>query len=110
MIRRHPLLSALALLLILLLAWAWAWAWPNRVYLQAFPDIIGAYTAKEYCSCRYVSGNPAAYCEGFVKQYVPISSLLDDVSAKRVTASGLGRTHSAAWLGERQGCQLLPTE
>ncbi|RRV31612.1 amidase [Pseudomonas sp. o96-267] len=106
MIRRHPILSVLALLLVLLLAWAW----PNRVYLQAFPDIIGAYTAKEYCSCRYVSGNPAAYCEGYVALYVPISSLLDDESAKRVTASGLGRTHSAAWLGERQGCQLLPNE
>ena len=106
MIRRHPLLSVLALLLLVLLAWAWA----NRQHLAAFPDIIGAYTAKEYCSCRYVSGNPAAYCEGYVQQYVPISSLLDDEDARLVTALGLGRTHSAASLGARQGCQLLPNE
>lgn len=106
MIRRHPLLSVLVLLLLVLLAWAWA----NRQHLAAFPDIIGAYTAKEYCSCRYVSGNPAAYCEGYVAQYVPIGSLLDDAAGKRVTASGLGRSHSAAWLGARQGCQLLPND
>lgn len=102
MIRRRPLLTLLLVVAILLVALAW----PNRAHLAAFPDIIGAYTAKEYCSCRYVSGNPAAYCEGYVAQYVPISSLLDDAVAKRVTATGLGRSHSAAWLGAREGCRL----
>ena len=33
-------------------------AWQNRIHLAAFPAIIGAYTAKEYCSCRYVMGTP----------------------------------------------------
>ena len=61
MIRRHPILSVVALLVILLLAWAW----PNRAHLAAFPDIIGAYTAKEYCSCRYVSGNQYPDFPGF---------------------------------------------
>ena len=79
MIRRHPILSVLALLLLLLLAWAW----PNRAHLAAFPDIIGAYTAKEYCSCRYVSGNPAEYCAAYVEQYVPISAFHDDAERKR---------------------------
>ncbi|MFI8607490.1 amidase [Pseudomonas sp. NPDC077649] len=106
MIRRRPWLTLLLLLVIVLIALAW----PNRAHLAAFPDIIGAYTAKEYCSCRYVSGHPAAYCEGYVAQYVPIGSLRDDTAGKRVTASGLGRTHSAAWLGARQGCQLLPND
>ena len=32
--------------------------WSNRAHVAAFPGIIGAYSAKEYCSCRYVSGNP----------------------------------------------------
>ena len=106
MIARRPVLSLFVLALILLAATAWQ----NRQHLAAFPGIISAYTAKEYCSCRYVSGNPAAYCEGYVAQYVPIGSLLDDTAGKRVTASGLGRTHSAAWLGARQGCQLLPND
>ncbi len=54
MIRRHPLLF----LFVLGLLAALAWAWQNRIHLAAFPAIIGAYTAKEYCSCRYVMGTP----------------------------------------------------
>lgn len=103
MIRRHPVRSVLVLLLLVLAGLAWH----NRVHLLAFPGIISAYTAKEYCSCRYVMNNPADYCQGYVKQYVPIGDLLDDSAAKRVTARGLGRSNSAAWLGQRQGCQLL---
>lgn len=101
-IRRHPILSGFLLLLLGLVLLAWS----NRVHLAAFPDIIGAYSAKEYCSCRYVSGNPADYCAGYVKQYVPISAFHDDGARKRVTARGLGSSQTAAWLGERQGCQL----
>ncbi len=48
-----------------------------------------------------------AYCQGYIKQYLP-STLVDDSSQKRVIASGLGRTSSASWQGERQGCRLLP--
>ncbi|MBU3056616.1 MULTISPECIES: amidase [Pseudomonas] len=104
MIRRHPFLS----LLVLLVAVLSLLGWQNRTHLAAFPDIIGAYTAKEYCSCRYVSGNSADYCRAYTQQYVPISAFHDDQAGKRVTARGLGRTHTAAWLGPRQGCRLLP--
>lgn len=104
MIRRRPL-RTLLLVIVLLVLWL---GWQNRTHLQAFPDIISAYTAKEYCSCRYVMKNPASYCDGYVSQYVPVSQLLDEQSRKRVTASGLGRSNSAVWLGARQGCQLLP--
>jgi len=105
MIRRHPLVSLLLLILIALLLLGWQ----QRAELAAFPDIIGAYTAKEYCSCRYVSGNSAAYCQAYIQQYVPISGFFDDEVHKRVTARGLGRTHSAAWLSPREGCRLLST-
>ena len=104
MIRRRPF-SSLLLLILLLLA---ALAWKNRTHLQAFPDIIGAYSAKEYCSCRYVANNPAQYCQAYVAQYVPLSGFFDDQTSKRVTARGLGSTQSAQWLSPRQGCQLLP--
>ncbi len=106
MIRRRPLRTLLLLILVLLIGLGWQ----NRAHLQAFPDILGAYRAKEYCSCRYVMQHPAAYCEGYVALYLPLSPLLDDPAAKRVTASGLGRSHSAAWLGPRQGCRLLPAQ
>ena len=102
MTRRHPLRLALALIAVVLATLAWH----NRAHLQAFPDIIGAYSAKEYCSCRYVSGNPAEYCAGYVKLYLPLSAFHDDAERKRVTARGLGSSQTAAWLDARQGCQL----
>ena len=106
MIRRRPFRTLLLLILVLLIGLGWQ----NRAHLQALPDILGAYSAKEYCSCRYVMQHPAAYCEGYVAQYLPLSQLLDDPTDKRVTASGLGRSHSAAWLGPRQGCSMLPMQ
>ncbi|MNF18029.1 hypothetical protein D3C80_2218910 [compost metagenome] len=51
---------------------------------------------------------PADYCLGYVKQYVPINGFIDDTEHKRVTASGMGRSNTAAWLGARQGCRLMP--
>jgi len=101
-VRRRPFSS----LLLLMLAALAILVWQYRVALGAFPGIISAYTAKEYCSCRYVMLNSADYCRGYVKQYVP-SSLLDDPASKRVWADGLGRSSVAAWQGERQGCRLL---
>lgn len=100
---RRPFSS---LLLLILCALA-ALAWHNRAALNAFPGIISAYTAKEYCSCRYVVLNSADYCRVYVSQYVP-STLTDDAANKRVTASGLGRSSVAAWQDERRGCRLLP--
>lgn len=102
MIRRHPVRLLLALIALALAGLAYA----NREHLAAFPDIIGAYSAKEYCSCRYVSHNEPLYCEGYVRQWLPLSRFLDDTTSKRVTAEGLGRTHSARWLGDREGCRL----
>ncbi|MFI8479990.1 amidase [Pseudomonas sp. NPDC078700] len=103
MIRR--LLSRLLIIFVALLA---VWGWLNREHLQAFPGILGGYTAKEYCSCRYVMDNPAEYCVGYAKQYLPLSGFFDDEARKRVTARALGVSQSAQWLGPRQGCQLLP--
>lgn len=71
-VRRRPFSSLLLVLVVALLGWGWQ----ERVALQAFPDIIGAYTAKEYCSCRYVMNNPAEYCQAYVKQYLPTSGFL----------------------------------
>ena len=105
LIKRRPFTSVLVLLFLILLALGWS----KRTALAAFPNIISAYTAKEYCSCRYVMDNPADYCLAYVKQYVPISSFVDDAARKQVSVSGLGRSNTAAWLSQRQGCQLLPT-
>jgi hypothetical protein len=98
----HKVLGRLLLLLLAALA---VTVWYNRVALIAFPGIISAYTAKEYCSCRYVMHASADYCQGYVKQYLP-SQVMDDQENRRVTADGLGRSHTAVWQGERSGCRL----
>jgi hypothetical protein len=103
-VRRRPFST---LLLVLLLA-VFGWGWHERVALWAFPDIISAYTAKEYCSCRYVMNNAAEYCHGYVKQWLPTSGFTDDPAGKHVTVSGMGRSNSAVWVGEHQGCRLNP--
>ena len=107
-VRRRPFSSFFLLLLMLLLMWLAGWIWREQVALWAFPDIISAYTAKEYCSCRYVMNNDAGYCRGYVKQWLPFSGFADDEAARRVTVSGMGRSNSAQWNGERQGCRLQP--
>lgn len=101
-VRRRPFSTLLLIVLIVLLGWIWK----ERVALSAFPDIISAYTAREYCSCRYVMNNSAEYCHGYVKQWLPISGFTEDAVSKRVTVSGLGRSNRAVWVGERQGCRL----
>ncbi|MDN4546841.1 amidase [Pseudomonas sp. C32] len=100
--RRRSISSLLLILLLALLGWIWH----ERVALWAFPGIISAYTAKEYCSCRYVMNNDAEYCRGYVKQWLPTSGFVDDVASKQITVSGMGRSNSAVWIGERQGCRL----
>lgn len=93
--------------LLLLLALL-GWAWHERQALMDFPGILSAYSAKEYCSCRFVMGFDQAYCQGYVKQYLPLGLLEEDAARRQVTAEGLGRRNQAAWQGEREGCRLLP--
>jgi hypothetical protein len=101
-LRQRPWRCVAVLVLLALCAVAWAW----RAQLQAFPGLISAYTAKEYCSCRYVMNNPVEYCHGYVQQWLP-STLTENRVDKRITATGMGRENSAQWSGQRQGCRLL---
>lgn len=93
---------------LMLLVLGGAWAWHERQALGDFPTILSAYSAKEYCSCRYVMGFDADYCQGYVRQYLPLSSLTEQASGYRISAEGLGRRSHAVWLGPQQGCRLLP--
>lgn len=85
-----------------------AWVWHERQALADFPGILSAYSAKEYCSCRFVMGFDEAYCRGYVKQYLPLGRLEEDHARRQVLAEGLGRRNQAAWVGAREGCRLLP--
>lgn len=77
------------------------------VQLATFPNMPGAYEAKEYCSCRFVEGRDAAHCDQYIAQdVVPRQWRKVDEANKRVTARALWRTHSAQWVSERLGCVL----
>jgi hypothetical protein len=65
------------------------------------PRHLSAYSAKEYCSCRFVMGFDQAYCRGYVQQWLPLGLLEEDSAGRRVSAEGLGRRHEAAWQGAR---------
>ena len=93
----------IALGLLLLLAAFLAFNW---THLAAFPGILPGFTAKEYCSCRFVMGQPDDYCRGYVKQWLPISELTVDEAARLVTARGTGAVRSARWRSPREGCRL----
>lgn len=96
------------LVLLVVLLGVVYWAWHERQALANFPGILSAYSAKEYCSCRFVMGFEPAYCQGYVKQWLPLSLLAEDSQQRQVTAEGLGRRNQAAWQGPREGCRLLP--
>jgi len=84
------------------------WAWLERQALADFPGILSAYSAKEYCSCRFVMGFDQAYCRGYVKQWLPLSSLEEDRQRRLVRATGLGQHNVAMWQSAQAGCRLLP--
>lgn len=95
-------------LLVVLLVALCSWTWHERQALADFPGILPAYSAKEYCSCRFVMGFEEAYCRGYVRQWLPLSRLEEDRELRRVTAVALGRHDQAQWQGQRAGCRLLP--
>ena len=94
--------------LLVLVLLAGAWAWYERQALADFPGILSAYSAKEYCSCRYVMGFDPQYCRSYVQQYLPLSRLDEDAQQRLISAAGLGVESRAQWLGPREGCRLLP--
>jgi hypothetical protein len=67
--------------------------------VRAFPGVLPAFYAKEFCSCRYVMGQTDAYCRGYATQWLPISSFAHDEAAKRVTVRATGVTRSARCWG-----------
>lgn len=84
------------------------WAWSERQALGDFPGILAAYSAKEYCSCRFVMGFTPEYCGSYVKQWLPLSHLQENTLQRQITAEGLGQRAQARWQGPRAGCRLLP--
>lgn len=95
-------------MLLMLLLLVGGWTWHERQALADFTGILSAYSAKEYCSCRFVMGFDAPYCLAYVRQYLPLSRLEENLHLRQVSATGLGVERRAIWRGARDGCSLLP--
>lgn len=103
MIRKIVLGLGVAVVAALAALVAWNWT-----HLRAFPGILPAFYAKEWCSCRHVMGQGDAYCHAYATQWLPISDFAHDPAARRVTVRALGTTRSASWRAPREGCRLDP--
>ncbi|MCB9675036.1 MAG: amidase [Alphaproteobacteria bacterium] len=79
----------------------------NWAALSTFPAMPSSYEAKEYCSCRWVSGRDDAFCERFVAQStVPMQGREVDEVNRRVTSRALWTSNSARYVDARRGCVL----
>ena len=97
---------AITLVLFLLIIFI-MWAISSRRHLIAFPEIVSSYSAKEYCSCRYVVGRTPDQCYDLVRQYISIDTPVEDEAARTITITGMGQTNQARYVNERLGCVLL---
>lgn len=75
--------------------------------IKSFPSIISAFYSKEYCSCFFVSEGTEEFCHDYARQYVPISEFKLNRDEKTVTVKGLGRSATAKFFGDREGCRLI---
>ncbi|MCG9873268.1 MAG: hypothetical protein MH321_00600 [Leptospiraceae bacterium] len=82
------------------------WIISNWSNLKAFPSIISSFYSKEYCSCYFVVGQDEDFCHNFARQWIPINDFKLDLENKKVSVSGLGRTNTAIFLDNKNGCVL----
>jgi len=78
-----------------------------RPYNNNDLELITAYTARELCSCLFVSQRGEAECQAFTKASPAVASYRIDVQAKSVSTSALSIWSARAhYLGPRIGCVL----
>ncbi len=93
-------------LVIFILFLCGLWIAANFAHLRAFPGIISAFYAKEFCSCYFVTERSKQECHNYARQYIPITDFRIEESDKRIVVSGLGVTNSAIYNGLRKGCLI----
>jgi CubicO group peptidase (beta-lactamase class C family) len=77
------------------------------------PQLLRAYSAKEYCSCRFVVGRSEAACKEDLRAHSPILPKLKIKDGNTVQATlglGLFKKSRAVYRGKTFGCILTETE
>ena len=97
------ILAALGTLLVVAVGVLMAHNWQH---VRAFPGILPAFYAKEFCSCRFVVGQSVPFCHDYASQWLPITRFYLSEPQRCVTVTALGQTRSAGFLSRREGCRL----
>jgi CubicO group peptidase (beta-lactamase class C family) len=86
---------------------------PNAHPIASFPHLVRAYTAKEYCSCRFVIGRSDKICRddlnAIVKIYPEIKVQGDTVTTS-ILGGLFGQKAIAHYRGKKLGCTLIQSE
>jgi hypothetical protein len=82
------------------------WTVLHWTEIKSFPWVLPSFTAKEACSCYFVSQRSEEECREFTRQYLPRQALEFEPDAKRVRAKGFGVWREAEWVSENLGCRL----
>jgi hypothetical protein len=78
----------------------------NWQHIRAFPGVLPAFYAKEFCSCRFVVGQSVNFCHDYASQWLPISQFYLSEPKRCITVTALGQTRSAGFVNQREGCRL----
>jgi hypothetical protein len=97
------LLAAVGVVAVLAVAVLAAQNWQH---VRAFPGILPAFYAKEFCSCRFVVGQSVPFCHDYASQWLPTNGFYLSEPKRCVTVTALGQTRSAGFLNRREGCRL----
>jgi hypothetical protein len=100
-------IASIGMWLVVLIALATAGAaWAFREPIRGYAEVSTAYSARVACSCRFVAGRSLADCTKDKLAGMELVTLVEDTSARSVTARFPLVTSSTATFREGYGCVL----
>lgn len=76
--------------------------------LVNLPKLIRNYTAKEFCSCHFITGRSVDECKYDVSLTMPVMPEIDILPDKKIkTKFFIGDTATAEYTNEKFGCRLI---
>ncbi len=100
------ILKLLLILLAVIILGLGIVAGANLKDIRAFLPMASAAYAKFMCSSIFVEGKNEEQARNWSRTVIPVKGYKVDYATKSVTATALGKTSTARYMGERFGCTL----